>query len=354
MSQPINGFLPQGKIIYNVEEIQRFNQEFPRDFIRLHKNENPMVIDKLTLYRIGRILRKELVYQYHDLKEIYEVIQKKYSLNLENFILTAGSDLGLKAIYELFTSENSSVLVPEYRYAMHDVYTKLNGTKLIEYTLDGESGTTVNNILIKLDKKIDILFIESPNGTSGEILSQDDLENLSRKCKDNNCLLVIDECYAQIKNNYLEVSAFDNVLSLRSFSKNLGLAGVRAGMVVGHSNFLDFLHKIKPMHEISSFTAEVLKIVLKKDPTRIRSRILRNTHLLCKFLSKNAIIYKTTNANFILLKESKNRNSLHEYLLENKIVIPKQVKTGYLKDFYRISIGKKKDIKRLIQMLRKY
>ena len=342
------------KIRSHILTIIRHSNDFPQNYIRLHKNENPIVIDRKILKKIKKKVNAQLIYQYFDLSELYEKIADKYEIGLSNFILTAGSDLGLKTIYELFTTKGGSVLVPEYKYAMHDIYIKINQVEKIEYNLAEGSSIVIDNILSKINNKVQIIFLESPNGTSGQILSQVDLDKLVQISLINKCIIVIDECYAGIQTNYLDISNFENVLSLRSFSKNLGLAGVRAGVTVGSNQLIEVLQKAKPMHEISSFSAQVLKVLLENNVNKQIAKTRKHLNKMCKLLRRNLIDYEITNANFILIRERKKVNDLRIFLLKNKIVIPKQIDKGYLKNYYRVSIGSKKDFKKFIKVMLKY
>ena len=61
------------------------------------------------------------------------------------------------------------------------------------------------------------------------------------------------------KNHILNILKFNNLIIIRTFSKSLGLAGIRAGYLVSNEKLIEKLYKFRPMYEINSFAVYSLK-----------------------------------------------------------------------------------------------
>ena len=86
----------------------------------------------------------------------------------------------------------------------------------------------LNNFL-NSDPKI--LFLPNPNQPIESSLSLNELRETAIKCKNKNCLLVIDEAYNLFgaDSGLPLIKEFNNVVILRTFSKAFGVPSIRTG-----------------------------------------------------------------------------------------------------------------------------
>ena len=72
-------------------------------------------------------------------------------------------------------------------------------------------------------------------------------------------ILLIDEAYSHIESNNFQtcrlIDKYPNVVVTQSFSKSPGLAGLRVGLLVGDSELMQYISRVRPMHEITSLSA---------------------------------------------------------------------------------------------------
>lgn len=91
--------------------------------------------------------------------------------------------------------------------------------------------------------RVRALVINSPLNPTGDVLSGDELAQLAHLCAAHGVWLVSDEVTLdfQYGGRTVETAAlegFDNVVSVQSFSKNLGLTGFRFGYVIAPAGFI--------------------------------------------------------------------------------------------------------------------
>jgi threonine-phosphate decarboxylase len=99
---------------------------------------------------------------------------------------------------------------------------------------EGDNFRLNSNILDRLDG-IDMLILCSPNNPTGNIIDRELLRRISEKCRLNNILLVIDECFMDFVQNsdiYRMSAAEKHIIILKAFTKIYAMAGLRLGYII--------------------------------------------------------------------------------------------------------------------------
>ena len=164
--------------------------------------------------------------------------------------------------------------------------------------------------------------------------------------------------FKEKKNNNIDfsiINKFTNVAILVSFSKFFGLAGLRAGCVLGHKNFINYLKNNKPLNEINSFAAFTLELALKekKDYLKYNKEINKSKIYFYNYLKKKNILFKKTITNFVLVKFTKYNKNIAKDLFVSKFLIRPPYNTGPLKGYTRLTVGNINYIKVLIKKIDK-
>ncbi len=289
------------------------------------------------------------------------VISKKFKLDKNRVILGSGSDQIFELVCNAFIKKNDEVIVPRYSFIIYRIYSKINGAKII-YAKEKNFTISVNDILAKVSKKTKIVFLANPNNPTGTYINKKQLLHLRKKLR-SNILLVVDDAYFEYvkQRDYFSglklFSRHKNVLVTRTFSKVYGLAGLRVGWGYASKEIINTLNRIKPPFNVSRpalFAASAaLKDIswLKKEVNHIR----KWNKILFKKFKEMRIVTNESKTNFLLL----NFNRVN---ISAKKVFQKLAKAGILvrgmniygiKNSLRITIGKSKENKRLIFILRK-
>lgn len=196
---------------------------------------------------------------YQGLPELRNAISDFYknkfdvTLNPENEILPLmGSKEGVMHISMAFLNEGDQVLIPDPGYPTYSSVTKLVGAEPVFYNLDESHDWQPNfDELEKLDlTKVKIMWINYPHMPTGTSALKETFEKLIAFGKKHQVLIVNDNPYSFILNEFplsiLQVDgAKDIALELNSLSKTFNMAGWRVGMVLGNSNLLDQVLKVK-------------------------------------------------------------------------------------------------------------
>ena len=181
---------------------------------------------------------------------------KKYygvSLNAQNEVLPLmGSKEGIMHISMAFLNPGDKVLVPNPGYPTYTSVTRLVEAEPIFYDLKEEhSWFPQVEELEQLDLTgVKLMWLGYPHMPTGAQADQADLKALINFAKKHQILLVKDNPYSFVLNkNPKSILAIEGakevVLELNSLSKSFNMAGWRVGMLMGRSDLVNSVLKVK-------------------------------------------------------------------------------------------------------------
>ena len=196
---------------------------------------------------------------YQGLPELRDAIAKFYNkffgveLNPLNEVLPLmGSKEGIMHISLAFLNPGDEVLIPNPGYPTYLSVTKLVEASPVFYNLSEENSWFPN--LSELENKdlskVKLMWINYPHMPTGAYANLDQFQKLLEFAKTNNILLINDNPYSFILNDdylsLLKVKGYkDFVLELNSLSKSFNTSGWRVGMLVGSSDNITKVLKVK-------------------------------------------------------------------------------------------------------------
>ncbi|MFO1082190.1 MAG: aminotransferase class I/II-fold pyridoxal phosphate-dependent enzyme [Reyranellaceae bacterium] len=194
-------------------------------------------------------------------RAIVEWLNRRYRLPeglldpTRHVLPTAGSKEGVFAVATVATPQSKGggrpvVSIPNPFYQAYLGGAVLAGAE--PYFANAEAGTGYLPDLDRIDPglwpRLAVFYLCSPANPQGAIASPDYLRRLLRLCRDHDCVLALDECYAEIYTREppvggLEVALgmddsggadpFRNLVVFHSLSKRSNAAGLRSGFVAG-------------------------------------------------------------------------------------------------------------------------
>ncbi len=163
-----------------------------------------------------------------------------------------GSKEGILHISLAFLNEGDEVLIPNPGYPTYESVTNLVGATPVLYDLTEENNWLPD--LIELEKrgleKVKMMWVSYPHMPTGAQATNKLFEDLITFGKRNNILIVNDNPYSFILNKYPRSilkyrDAKDVCIELNSLSKTFNMAGWRVGMVLGNSDFIKAILRVK-------------------------------------------------------------------------------------------------------------
>jgi histidinol-phosphate aminotransferase len=182
----------------------------------------------------------------------------------EGGILVAnGSNELIQSILAVTVSPGVSVVIPEPTFTLYRLMTEVNGGTVASVPLTADLRFDVDAI-IRAAREADaaVVVLCTPNNPTGSALSREEIERVH---DETGALILLDQAY-------VEFGGYDGIplladrprlVILRTFSKAMALAGLRAGYLLAHPALAAEVHKAKLPYNINFFTevaaAEVLR-----------------------------------------------------------------------------------------------
>ncbi|MBI5077293.1 aminotransferase class I/II-fold pyridoxal phosphate-dependent enzyme [Candidatus Falkowbacteria bacterium] len=334
-------------------------QQSRLEYLRLDKNENLIPMSSEFLDEIKRLISPEFISAYPELDALYKKTAKSLGVAQEYLYITAGSDAGIKAAFEIFVEPDDKVMTLWPTYAMYDVYTKMFQAKAI--LINYEDGLCINTekIINQIEiQKPKLICLANPNSPTGTVLSPAELEKIINRAAANRVIVLIDEAYYPYYSQTAIhlIKKYPNLMITRTFSKAQGLAAGRLGFVVSNEKIIECLHKVRPMYEANAFGVRFAEYII--DHPRIVENNLRETaagkEYLEKSLAEMNLPFHKSYANFINIKVGSHEKSvqLEQKMREQKILIKSGVANCPLSDCIRVSIGNVEQMKIFINALK--
>ncbi len=220
----------------------------------LDKNERTSPFGFGHLQNILSSITDEDINRYPDQSELYEKLASFLKIESRNLLLTVGADSGLKHVFETFVEPGNRVVSLRPSYAMVDIYARMFGADLVTAGYSKNLELCEDVLLRSIDSRTKLVVLPNPNQPTGTILRPAFIQELLQVAEDYRFLLLIDEAYIEFSDQpslIPEISTFDNLLVLRTFSKAWGLAGVRLGYIAAEVSAIDQLRKVKSLLDIN-------------------------------------------------------------------------------------------------------
>jgi histidinol-phosphate aminotransferase len=300
-------------------------------------------------------------YPYIDLKkDLVRYWSCAASLSGKNIQIANGSISILENINRLFIEPGSRVLgyCPQFTDYMCDVKA-MGGT--FDYVLLKESNNyrfDVNDILNAITEDLKIIYIDNPNNPTGQVIPLKDIRLILREASKSGICVIIDEAYADfISKDESSISLtgeYENLIVVRSFSKGLGLAGMRIGYLVSSEELCSYYTKANSPFPISNIAAKMAQTALKdndfiKDATE---KIMEIKKEFIKSLTKLKVMETDERVPIMLLKCDDADVDLYNLFYKNKIATERGADfTGLSKNSVRFKVPK--DSQKVIGLVRK-
>lgn len=196
---------------------------------------------------------------YQGLPQLREAIAQFYqqhfavTVNPANEILPLmGSKEGIMHISMAFLNPGDQVLLPNPGYPTYTAVTRLVGAVPIPYELTAENGWFPDlEALAQQDlSRVKLLWVSYPHMPTGATATKAQLTALVEFATKHNILLVNDNPYSFVlSDNPTSILSIPGAkacaLELNSISKTFNMAGWRVGMVLGNSEYINAILKVK-------------------------------------------------------------------------------------------------------------
>ena len=338
-----------------IDEVQR---EFGLDnVIKLASNENPLGPSKKAVNAIIQSLSDTALYPDSNGFYLRQKLSEIFSLSIDNVVLGAGSEGIMATIMRTFLNTNDHILATKNSFIGFRVLANASGKK-IDWVPMKDFRYDLEAMAAKISEKTKIIYLANPDNPTGSYFNKKEFDDFMNKVP-NRALVILDEAYYEYASNLADypdsmLYRYDNIITLRTFSKSYGLAGLRVGYGFAHKDLISNLMKVKLPFE-PSIPAQAAAIAALDDFDHLEQTLNENKRQMTKLqnaLESYNLSYIPSSANFLTLI-FQNENQANAFVKEflKKGIILRHLKAFGLSDCVRVTIGKDSEMAQFFDKL---
>lgn len=181
--------------------------------------------------------------------ELREAIAEFYGLDAGRIVCGSGSDELISLLIHAYAGPGDEVLYSAHGFLMYPIGAMSAGATPVKAPEPGYVAS-VDALLAAVTPRTTMAFLANPNNPTGTYVTVEEVRRL-RAGLPEHVLLVLDSAYAEyvVRNDYSAgvelVSAGENVVMTRTFSKIYGLAGLRLGWAYCPQAVADVLNRVR-------------------------------------------------------------------------------------------------------------
>ncbi|WP_419906689.1 histidinol-phosphate transaminase [Hoeflea sp.] len=329
---------------------------------KLSANESPLGPSPKAVEALEGIGNHLEIYPDGAANHLRDAIAEVHGLNPANILCGNGSDDLLALLCQAYLAPGDEGIISEHGFLVYKI--QIIGAGATPVTVPETDCTAdVDAILAAVTKRTKIVFIANPNNPTGTYLPVEAVRRLHAGLP-SDVLLVLDAAYAEYvrRNDYESgielVSANENVVMTRTFSKIYGLAALRIGWLYGPAAVVDALNRIRGPFNVNG-AAIVAGAAAIRDRDHVE-RAIDHNHVwlprLTEGLEALGLTVTPPVGNFLLMhfdSVSKSAAEADEFLTGRGFVL-RRVKAYGFDNALRMSVGSREANEGVLAALKEF
>ncbi|MDP6980321.1 MAG: histidinol-phosphate transaminase [Myxococcota bacterium] len=323
--------------------------------IKLASNENPLGPSPKAIEAVRAEI--EAVNRYPDgaCFELRAKLAGRLGVDEDQLVFGCGADEILELIVKTFLAPGDEVVMPWPSFAMYPIVVQGMGGKVVQVPLRDDFGHDLDAMREAITERTKVVFVCNPNNPTGGSIGAAGFDAFVEALPED-VVLAVDEAYFEFarRSDFPDsvgwLAKRPATLVLRTFSKYLGLAGLRIGYGIGSPELVGFMERARHPFNVNRL-AEAAAVAAIDDEEHIRRTLEINANgidYLTRELESMGIAVEPTDTNFVLAKIGAN---VFDDLLKQGVIVRPMAGFG-LPEHVRITVGLPEENERLVKALR--
>lgn len=323
--------------------------------LRLSANESPLGPSPRVIEALRREASRAHLYPDGGSTALREAIGRRLGVAPGQIIAGNGGDEILGLIARAAFEPGDEVLMPHPAFEPYDIEARLSGSTPVRSPLKGYD-TDLEDILARVTARTKAVFLCTPHNPATTIVPRGPLERFLGALGNDPPLVILDEAYRdfcddpECADGVQLVARHPRLISLRTFSKIAGLAGLRVGYAVAHEEVIGWLGRVRAPFNVSRF-AQVAGVAALEDAPhleRTRALILAERPRLLAEVARRGAPAPPSQSNFILPRVGPQAETLRIGLLKAGILVRDGAAVGF-PGHLRIAVSTRENNDRLLE-----
>jgi len=330
-----------GKTIAEVVETYK-----PERVSKLASNENRLGCSPQVQEAVNEALNHIQDYPDPIARKLRARIAERNEVKPENVLLASGSESIISILCRTFFLNKENAITADATFVGFYVQAGVRGIRLKRIPVTKDYRYDVKAIANAVDEQTKMIYIANPNNPTGTYITKDEFEWLMEQVG-GEVLVVMDEAYyeyARHTDDYphaLDYN-FENLITLRTFSKAYGLAGFRIGYAIAPANLISYMMKTKLTFEPTSL-AQAAALAAYDDGNFLDQsvEVVRENKLrLYRFFEQEKVNYvpSISNSVMMILDTEEEAKNFTQSMLEQGVIL-RRIHAFGLPNCIRITVG---------------
>jgi histidinol-phosphate aminotransferase len=327
--------------------------------ITLASNENPWGPSPKVTKALALALAT--VHRYPD-GAGYSLVQglsRKIGVSSSEIVLGNGSSEIVELLIRVFVNRGSEVISSYPSSMMYQRCVQIHSGKNIIVPLKRLTHD-LTQIMGHITDDTRIIILDNPNNPTGTALNPGDLYSFLSEIPES-VVVVLDEGYVEFMDKEKQLDIFSlirntrnrcGIVTVRTFSRAYGLAGLRIGFGVMPGDIATFLQKVRQPFNVNRLAQTAALAALEDEEylDQTLERTKKGREYLREEVKKLGCTSYPSQTNFVLIDVKMDAARLYHALLGKGLIVHPMTLFG-LPDCIRISIGTDEENKRFITVL---
>ncbi len=343
---------PPGKPIEEVERELGIHGS-----IKLASNENPLGPSPKALAAVAGALRTINLYPDGSAFYLRRRLAERHGVSPDDVLVGNGSNEIIELVVRTFLRPRDEAIMADQAFVIYRMVVQaVAGTPRViplrNFTHDLEAMAEA------VTPRTRLVFLANPNNPTGTIFRRAEWDAFLRALPPRQLIVVADDAYA----DYVEDPEYPDtigtrgdgsvaVVTLRTFSKLYGLAGLRIGYAIAQAPVIEAMQRIRQPFNVNAL-ALVGALAALEDHEHVRRTLEVNRQgmrMLTEACGRLGLPFVPSAANFVLVRVGQGLEVYDGLLRRGVIVRPMD---GYgLPEYLRVTIGLPEENQRLVEAL---
>ena len=287
------------------------------------------------------------VHRYPDMgaAELVAELSERLDVPAEQLAVGCGSVAVCQQLVQAMCSPEHEVVFPWRSFEAYPILTRVAGATGVPVPLTDEHAVDLDAMAAAITPATRVVFVCTPNNPTGTVLRRAELEDFLARVPED-VLVVLDEAYREFVTDPDAPDGVElalrhgNVVSVRTFSKAYGLAGIRVGYAVGPVEVTAAVRKVCIPFSVNAL-GQAAAVASLRATEELRKR--------CDLIGSERVRVRTelvaagyevpqTQANFVWLPLGERAQAFAEHCVDHGVVV-----RAYAPDGVRVTIGDERE-----------